>query len=116
MKKVMVRAWKIAREAVAKFGGSVKEYFAQALTIAWAEAKNAIAYTQRIILTANHDKKHYVVAAEINGQIKDVYENLNNDDMIQRYNDMISKYGIKTVSYYVIKGGTRAFLETKVLV
>lgn len=39
MKKVMVRAWEIARKAVVKFGGKVKEYFAQALAMAWREAK-----------------------------------------------------------------------------
>lgn len=39
MKKVMVRAWEIAREGVKKFGGKVKEYFAEALKMAWAEFK-----------------------------------------------------------------------------
>lgn len=39
MKKVMVRAWEIARKAVVKFGGKVKEYFAQALAMAWKEVK-----------------------------------------------------------------------------
>lgn len=41
MKNVMTRAWEIAREGVTKFGGKVKEYFAQALVMAWAEIKNA---------------------------------------------------------------------------
>lgn len=39
MKNVMTRAWKIAREGQKKFGGKVKEYFQQALVMAWAEAK-----------------------------------------------------------------------------
>lgn len=39
MKKVMVRAWEIAREAVNKFGGKVKEFFQQALIMAWKEVK-----------------------------------------------------------------------------
>ena len=39
MKKVMVRAWEIAREAVKKFGGKVKEFFQQALIMAWEEVK-----------------------------------------------------------------------------
>ena len=39
MKKVMVRAWEIAREAVNKFGGKVKEFFQQALIMAWQEVK-----------------------------------------------------------------------------
>lgn len=36
----MTRAWEIAKEGQKRFGGKVKEYFAQALVIAWAEAKN----------------------------------------------------------------------------
>lgn len=39
MKNVMVRAWEIAKAAVVKFGGKVREYFAAALKMAWAEAK-----------------------------------------------------------------------------
>ncbi|RXZ77227.1 hypothetical protein EBB07_33690 [Paenibacillaceae bacterium] len=39
MMNVMVRAWEIARAAVVKFGGKVKEYFPQALIMAWKEAK-----------------------------------------------------------------------------
>ena len=40
MKGIMKRAWQIAKEAVVKFGGKVKEYFAQSLKMAWAEQKN----------------------------------------------------------------------------
>lgn len=39
MKNVMTKAWEIAKEAVAKFGGKVKEYFAEALKMAWAIEK-----------------------------------------------------------------------------
>jgi len=39
MKNVMVRAWEIARVAVAKFGGSAREFFAQALVMAWTESR-----------------------------------------------------------------------------
>lgn len=41
MKVVMKRAWEIAKEGVVRFGGKVKEYFAEALKMAWAEFKNA---------------------------------------------------------------------------
>lgn len=41
MKKLMLRAWEIAREGVGRFGGAVKEYFAEALRIAWQEFKKA---------------------------------------------------------------------------
>lgn len=42
MKNVMKRAWEIAREGVKKFGGKVKEYFAEALKMAWAEFKKGV--------------------------------------------------------------------------
>lgn len=38
-KQVMVRAWEIAKSAVKKFGGKVREYFAMSLSIAWKEIK-----------------------------------------------------------------------------
>ncbi|GIO36185.1 hypothetical protein J41TS12_10460 [Paenibacillus antibioticophila] len=39
MKNVMVRAWEIAKAAVKRFGGNVRDFFAQALAMAWAEVK-----------------------------------------------------------------------------
>lgn len=39
---VMKKAWEIAREGQKKFGGKVKEYFAQALRMAWAIVKGAM--------------------------------------------------------------------------
>ena len=39
MKKVMVKAWEIAREGQKKFGGKVSEYLSEALKIAWAIVK-----------------------------------------------------------------------------
>jgi len=36
---VMRRAWEIAREGQARFGGSAKEYIAAALQMAWVEVK-----------------------------------------------------------------------------
>lgn len=35
MKNVMTKAWEIAREGQKEFGGKVKEYFAEALKMAW---------------------------------------------------------------------------------
>lgn len=35
--QVMKRAWSIAKISVKRFGGKVKEYFAQALKMAWSE-------------------------------------------------------------------------------
>lgn len=42
MKHVMTKAWEIAREGQRKFGGKVKEYFAEALRIAWRIVKGEI--------------------------------------------------------------------------
>ena len=39
MKNVMIKAWEIAKAAVIEFGGSSKEYIAEAMKMAWAEFK-----------------------------------------------------------------------------
>lgn len=39
---VMKKAWEIARKGQKQFGGKVKEYFAQALKMAWEIVKNAM--------------------------------------------------------------------------
>lgn len=44
LQKIMTRAWEIAREAVENFGGKVVEYIAEAMKMAWAEAKE-VRYT-----------------------------------------------------------------------
>lgn len=41
-KQLMKNAWTIAKEGQKAFGGKVSEYFAQALKMAWAQAKSAI--------------------------------------------------------------------------
>lgn len=41
-KEIMSNAWKIAKEGQKTFGGKASEYFAQALKMAWAQAKNSI--------------------------------------------------------------------------
>lgn len=48
----MTRAWEIAKEGVKKFGGKVKEYFAQALVMAWAEVKNV-----KTVFTLSNDRR-----------------------------------------------------------
>lgn len=39
MKQVMAKAWELAKQGAAKFGGSSKEYLASSLQIAWKEQK-----------------------------------------------------------------------------
>lgn len=41
-KELMKNAWNIAREGQKNFGGKVSEYFAEALRMAWAQAKNGL--------------------------------------------------------------------------
>lgn len=41
-KEIMSKAWEIAREGQKAFGGKVSEYFAEALKMAWAQAKDNI--------------------------------------------------------------------------
>lgn len=41
-KEIMSNAWKIAKEGQKTFGGKAREYFAQALKMAWAQAKNGL--------------------------------------------------------------------------
>ncbi|MGN7402714.1 hypothetical protein ACTHO0_22935 [Cytobacillus praedii] len=47
MKNVMTRAWEIARRGATKFGGKIKEYFAQSLVIAWAEIKKDLSVQEK---------------------------------------------------------------------
>lgn len=43
---VMKKAWEIARKGQKQFGGKVKEYFAQALKMAWTIVKKGMEYVQ----------------------------------------------------------------------
>lgn len=70
MKKIMKRAWEIAREGVKKFGGKVKEYFAEALKLAWKEVKEAVSLpalkgTPKQVAWAEDLRKTVMTAFEI---------------------------------------------------
>lgn len=76
MKNVMTRAWEIAREGAKKFGGKVKEYFQQALVMAWKEFKNAVDFGLQIIGKKNGSM--FIVVNDIEGlQASLVYEEKN---------------------------------------
>ena len=68
MKKIMKRAWEIAREGVKRFGGKVKEYFAEALKLAWKEVKNIMADAKKSALEPG---QKYIPLGEIKGYIQD---------------------------------------------
>lgn len=68
MKTVMSKAWEIARAGQAKFGGSVKDYFGQALKMAWALArKEEAAPMTATIVTSSGSRKHKTYVAKIVG-------------------------------------------------
>ncbi len=48
MQNVMKKAWEIAKEGQNKFGGKVKEYFAEALKIAWSIVKKGMNYVNQV--------------------------------------------------------------------
>ncbi|NJP37207.1 hypothetical protein [Alkalicoccus luteus] len=52
MKNVMTRAWRIAKDGQAQFGGSVKEYFAQSLVISWdiEKRKNEVSDQEKEVI------------------------------------------------------------------
>ncbi|TDQ39254.1 hypothetical protein [Aureibacillus halotolerans] len=62
---VMKRAWEIAREGVVRFGGKVVEYFAEALRMAWAEAKRP---KKAEFVTSAGSRKHKSWVAKITGK------------------------------------------------
>lgn len=55
MKNVMTRAWEIAKEAVVKFGGKVKEYFALSLRQAWSEMKKGANKMEKVYEVINKE-------------------------------------------------------------
>lgn len=115
MKKVMVRAWEIARQGVKKFGGKAIEYLAEALRMAWAEFKMAVANergniqlkgTEKQIAWAKAIRKQYMKAfdeffqmfAETKGGKK--VENFNEakkEIMEALFNKTDAKYYIETI-------------------
>lgn len=64
MTNVMIRAWEIAKDAVIKFGGNVKEYFALSLKMAWTEIKAPVAVTVELV---SGSRKYKSWVAEIVG-------------------------------------------------
>lgn len=61
MRNVMTRAWEIARKGQENFGGGIKQYFAEALRMAWAETKTAT------IEISGGSRNHKSWVAEITG-------------------------------------------------
>lgn len=62
---VMKKAWEIAKQGQANFGGKVKEYFAASLKTAWALAKKAANTVEITLREGSRNNKTWV--AEIVG-------------------------------------------------
>lgn len=65
MRNVMTTAWEIAKDGAAKFGGKVKEYFGEALRMAWAIVKQTA--TTVTIQLSEGSRKHKTWVAELIG-------------------------------------------------
>jgi len=106
MKTVMVRAWKIAKAAVVKFGGKVKEYFAAALTQAWAESRKPKA---AVLETLTGSRKHKTWVARITG--KDSKYGFARE-FINNFRDIggALEYDLTDGYYDLCNGGTRSYI------
>lgn len=78
MKNVMVNAWEIARKGAAKFGGKVKEYFVEALKMAWAIVKGVETKGGKVdLVIAAGSRKWPTSVKTVDGQnVAPVEENL----------------------------------------
>lgn len=98
----MTRAWEIAREGVTKFGGHATDYIAEAMKIAWSEAREI----KTEIVLAPGSRKHKSWLAKINGrhpQYKFDREFLQSD-----YEQV---YTVANGLYEVQSGGQRYFIQ-----
>ncbi|ARF67199.1 hypothetical protein B7C51_04305 [Paenibacillus larvae subsp. pulvifaciens] len=66
---VMKKAWEIAKDGAAKFGGKVKEYFAEALRMAWEEVKKVSKTTVEdlgfVYMGLKQDLHRFIVNADV---------------------------------------------------
>lgn len=67
MKRVMIVAWKIAKKAAAKFGGSPVEYMSESLKYAWKITKVTRPSKQATLVIAAGSRKHKSWVAKIEG-------------------------------------------------
>ncbi|MGO4952053.1 hypothetical protein [Paenibacillus sp. DRB1-1] len=112
MMNVMTRAWEIAKTAKVKFGGKVKEYFSQALVIAWKEAKNAMKEVAHFgFMVAGKNETHTMFALEEREGLH-VYPawNNRNAEYELKYQKGLNKQTGKAVRFYTV-GNFKTELE-----
>lgn len=104
MRKVMVKAWEIAKKGQNKFGGNVKEYFAEALKLAWVLIRKVR------ITTSAGSRNHKSWVAQITGthptfKLNRSFVNSVDHNWTERYFDLVD--GI----YEVCDAGSRQFIQ-----
>lgn len=99
MKKIMMRAWEIVKAAIAKFGGKAREYMAEALRMAWAEAKGTAKKSREGIIEALTKKFGRWTKTGSNGKTYDrIYFNATDLGL------EIGRYNTGNISYAKIDG------------
>lgn len=104
----MKRAWEIAYEGQAKFGGKVSEYIAEAMKIAWKEFK-----TKKVVAELDFDKKVMNFYAMRDGKVFFRRENVREDGTIEVMGHL--KFGLKISEWHIyeIKNRKKTFKEVK---
>lgn len=112
MKNVMKRAWEIAKQGQKNFGGKVSEYFAEALKMAWIEAKAPKAPKTVKLTTTSGSKKHKSWVAQITGTHPKWKLNREFVDAIDE-NIMEKTFELKNGIYEVCNAGNREFIKAE---
>lgn len=98
MKKVMRTAWALAKGGQKRFGGNVKEYFAQALKMAWALCKKAQKAHKQVIIK-NENGTHTIERYQ-KGKVVETKLNLNPVSYRSVYQDFY-KRGANMIEFFV---------------
>ncbi|MGC4375943.1 hypothetical protein WD019_03225 [Fictibacillus sp. Mic-4] len=110
---VMKRAWEIARKGVERFGGKVKEYFAEALRMAWAEVKKAN-YVHKMVVIGNKASMTYTVERYMGSERVEVMSDLSKVEYASVYKNFYRR-GANVIDFFCIENGVKTFLGTKEL-
>lgn len=100
MKKVMKRAWELAKEGVTKFGGKVREYFVASLSIAWEEIKEMSTFKTEEVMAIGA-KGHVVYVAIPNTQEVQVLNAVNIVKKAEK--EVTNKSNVVTYNVYAIE-------------
>ncbi len=110
---VMKKAWEIAKKGAAKFGGSVKSYFAQSLKMAWVIVKNeagAVNANELVtVLKYGNSQAYIAVPADVDAKVLnclDIVVNPMEKPLAKKTGEMYRVYLVPTDVVKVIVDGT----------